>query len=171
MHKPLTHRHTAKHTSAAKHHAHAKHAPTKRREVHHHVSAQHAAGKSPQKHKPRKLSYGISCSLEALADTAPFLVTDSDILALYALTPKTEAGILIKDALESAAIHGLAGHRPVFRESDPRPGCIVGMTLPEGTHAAVMTHDGIIMWGDVVPEDALSAYVEESWSVTWPSMM
>lgn len=168
MHKPHEHGHSAKHTSNAKHHASSKHKPAHHRKPEHHVSTQHVAGKSPHKHKPRKLSYGISCVLEALADIAPFKVTDFDIAELYDLTPKTEDGITIKHGLMAAAIYGLADHFPVYSETEfLLPGTIVGMTLPEGSHAAAVVEDGIIMWGEKVPLGDYIDFIEEAWIVTW----
>jgi hypothetical protein len=128
-----------------------------------------AAGAAKAKHKKRKLSYGINCSLEALADSAPFEVTDADVAALYETTSKTNQGVLIYDALEAAAKYGLAGHYPVFAEAEYfTPGCLIGMTLPQGPHAAVLTDYGIYTWGSRFPwTERYSGYIEEAWEIQW----
>lgn len=183
MHKPAAKGHTAKHSSAKKHtktakhvkHASPKHAPKKltRHQQHlahlaHLAHVNHTAAPAVKAHKaakPRALSYNINCSLEALADTAPFYVSDEDIMALYELTPKSADGIFIQDALTSAATYGLAGHYLTFEETDYLvPGSIVGLTLDEGTHAAIYTGKGIDMWGNI---QQITDLIEEAWIVRW----
>jgi hypothetical protein len=165
MHKPHHHGHTAKHIANHKHHHHhLKHHPVHHRKIHHHVSAQHVAGKSPHHHKPRHLSYGISCVLEALADTADFAVTDADLMNLF----QHMELFTIEEALKVAAEHGLAGHYPEYSESDYfLPGCIVGMSLPEGQHAAVLTEHGVNMWDEIIPMEDFNGTMEEAWNITW----
>lgn len=167
MHSPHPRGHTAKHTAAHKHGATHKHHPQHHRHPrHHHLTKQNAAAKAAHAHKPRQLSYNINCSLEALADSAPFPVTDADILWLYKLTPKTSEGVQIRDVLATVQEFGFAGHYLEYEELDYAvPGCITGFTLPEGTHAAYYDQEGINMWGEIYP--VTDFIIEEAWRVSW----
>lgn len=70
-------------------------------------------------------------------------------------------GDLISDVLEALAGDGLAGE---FWPADPDeglPGMVIGLTMPEGTHAAVTAGDGLMWsWGLAMP---VVGSVDEAW--------
>lgn len=173
---------TRKHAGTAKHQGTSKHHPT------HHKPAPKAAGggghqtavaKHPTHAKARTLSPGDvgCCSAEALAASlrlAGWPVGDDDVLALYRATVgASDAGASILATLEAAAVHGLAGIKPVSfapTRSLGR-GVIVGTTLEE-PHAVTIDGDGVWTWGEWHPSGCgYLADAEEAWSVVWPSWL
>ena len=70
-------------------------------------------------------------------------------------------GDLISDVLEALAADGLAGEFWAAEPETGLPGIVIGLTMPEGTHAAVTAGDGLMWsWGLAMP---VRGIVDEAW--------
>ena len=70
-------------------------------------------------------------------------------------------GDLISDVLEALAADGLAGEFWAAEPDEGLPGMVIGLTMPEGMHAAVTMGDGLMWsWGLAMP---LRGSVDEAW--------
>jgi hypothetical protein len=119
------------------------------------------------------------CVVQAVAASAPFPVTDEEILALHLLIAGPDEYVLIGDGLEAAAEYGLAGHRPVFEEVTDAAihdspggalrgrrisGLILGVDIP-APHAVLDDGAAWHSWGQRWEP---WAEPDEMWSVCWP---
>jgi hypothetical protein len=185
------HGHTKKHAGGTKHAGSLKHQPTiaqleARLKLHQKLNAHelhllhmahiHAVA-TPNKHpKPAKWSPHedlAACAIEALAASlrpTGRTVTDADVAELYGrVTDDPDAGMRIDQAIEAAAVYGLAGVR--LLDARPAPcladGVVLGVDLAE-RHALTAEGHGVWTWGEWRPASCgLLAAVDEAWELTW----
>ena len=182
------HGHTKKHAGGTKHAGSLKHRPTiaeleMRLKLHQKLSAQdlhrlhlHAVAKHHKHPKPAKWSpYAdlAACAIEALAASLRLTgrtVTTTDVVDLYHhVTDDPDAGMRIDQAVEAAAVYGLAGvrlldARPAARLAD---GVVLGVDLAE-RHALTVEGHGVWTWGDWRRASCgLLAAADEAWELEW----
>lgn len=200
MKAPAHHGTTAKHSSSkhAAAPAHGKHKPStaKHTAKTHRKKAPSAVGKSagPAKPaKPRKLTPGsVACcpaeAVAAAARMAGWMVTDQDVLDLYArCADGPSSGFTIAAALTAVSRRGIGVARLVnyarqdqyYEDGQPQDehsgqsvdvlhALILGVDLP-GPHAVTIAPDGCwVSWGrHYDPSDFPGAVVEEAWAVSF----
>ena len=179
--------HTAKHAGSAKHHVSHKHKPAHPSVAQlaarkkwsaagshaRHVTAvaKHAGHAQPAKWTPN--ADVACCAVEALAASLRLTgreVSGRDVLDLYwRITDDPDRGATIPEALEAAAVHGLAGARLV--DARPAgytaPGVVLGLDLVE-RHAVTVDGHGVWTWGQWRPVSCgLLATADEAWEPIW----
>jgi len=105
-----------------------------------------------------------TCTMTAVANSlllaTGLRATDEEILAF-------DEALSIEDAIELAGCRGLAGVQlaDAWPLAAPEPGCVVRLDLEEGSHAALLAGDGLMVsWGGLVPARGRAA---EAWALDW----
>jgi hypothetical protein len=107
-----------------------------------------------------------TCSVTAIANSLRH--------ALGVLTPDDEIASFgesldIARAMRMVMMFGLAGQQLARASLVPfmRPGCVTGMMIPDGPHAALyLGHDTWASWGGAVQLDD-GLVIEEIWQLDW----
>lgn len=95
-------------------------------------------------------------------------VTDDDVMLLFMQAGGNRLGVSVAECLAALATHGIGGHKPsgaccpAIGTLDT--GDLVGLAY---THAACLTADGLVTWGDVLALDLAAEFDGEAWRIDW----